>query len=150
MKRQSAYVHLAKWFEYLNDDCDYENWSQYLIAKLKKYPVSTGIDVGCGGGWFTRAFTRAGYLTTGLDSSPQMLDFAQSKALEEGVRGEYLLGDITSKKLPKRFDFATAINDLVNYVPKSKLVSAFKNVSGALKKDGVFLFCNTLLEFQYY
>ena len=135
-----AYDNLAVWFEYLNDDCGYENWSQYLIAKLKKYPVKTGLDVGCGGGWFTRAFSRVGYTVTGLDKSPEMLDFAQAKAIEEGARGEYILGDITSIKLPKRFDFVTAINDCINYIPKNKLVSAFKNISGALKKGGVFLF----------
>ena len=140
MERQTAYVNLAKWFEYLNDDCGYENWSQYLIGKLKKYPVKVGLDVGCGGGWFTRAFARAGFSVTGLDKSYEMLDVAQAKALEEGVRGEYLLGDIASMKLPKRFDFATAINDCVNYIPKNKILSAFKNISGALKKGGIFLF----------
>ena len=140
MERQTAYVNLAKWFEYLNDDCGYENWSQYLIAKLKKYPVKVGLDVGCGGGWFTRAFSRVGYTVTGLDKSSEMLDFAQAKAIEERARGEYILGDITSIKLPKRFDFVTAINDCINYIPKNKLVSAFKNISGALKRGGVFLF----------
>lgn len=140
MEKQSAYVNLAKWFEYLNDDCGYDKWSQYFIAKLREYPVSVGLDVGCGGGWFTRAFTRAGYQMTGMDSSAEMLDCAQSRAIEEGVRGTYLLGDITCKKLPKRFDFATAINDCVNYIPKEKLSKAFKNVGSALKKGGVFLF----------
>ena len=140
IKRQSAYVHLAKWFEYLNDDCGYENWSQFLLNKLAKYPVKAGLDVGCGGGWFTRAFSKAGYIITGLDKSPEMLDFAQAKAIESGVRGEYILGDITRMKLPKRFDFATAINDCVNYIPKNKLGSAFKNIAGALKKGGIFLF----------
>ena len=140
MERQTAYVNLANWFEYLNDDCGYENWSQYLIGKLKKYPVKIGLDVGCGGGWFTRAFARAGFSVTGLDKSYEMLDVAQAKALEEGVRGEYILGDIASMKLPKRFDFATAINDCVNYIPKNKILSAFKNISGALKKGGIFLF----------
>ena len=140
MERQTAYVNLAKWFEYLNDDCGYENWSQYLIAKLKGYPIKAGLDVGCGGGWFTRAFARSGYMMTGLDKSAQMLDFAQAKALEEGTRGEYILGDIACMKLPKRFDFVTAINDCVNYIPKNKVAAAFKNIGGALKKGGVFLF----------
>ncbi len=140
MDKQAAYVTLAKWFEYLNDDCGYEKWSQYFIAKLSAYPVRVGLDVGCGGGWFTRAFARAGYQMTGMDISAEMLDAAQSQALKEGVRGEYLLGDITRKKLPKRFDFVTAINDCINYIPKDKLGAAFKNVGGALKKGGVFLF----------
>ena len=140
MERNGAYVNLAKWFEYLNDDCGYENWSQYLIAKLKEYSLKDGLDVGCGGGWFTRAFFKAGYRMTGLDASAEMLDFAQETAVKEGVRGEYLLGDVSKMKLPKRFDFATAINDCINYIPKNKLNAAFKNVAGALKKGGIFLF----------
>ena len=140
MERKAAYANLAKWFEYLNDDCGYENWSQYLILQLKGYPLATGIDIGCGGGWFTRAFQKAGYQMTGLDLSPEMLDFAQEQALKEGVRGEYILGDIAKTKLPARFDFCTAINDCVNYIPKQKLPSAFKNIRNCLKKGGVFLF----------
>ncbi len=140
MERKAAYANLAKWFEYLNDDCGYENWSQYLIMQLKGYPLATGLDVGCGGGWFTRAFQKAGYQMTGLDVSAEMLDYAQETALKAGVRSEYLLGDITKIKLPRRFDFVTAINDCMNYIPKNKLNTAVKNVASALKKGGIFLF----------
>ena len=140
MERKEAYAHLAEWFEYLNDDCGYENWSQYFITLLGAYPVKKGLDIGCGGGWFTRAFQRAGYQMTGVDISASMLDYAQQKALKEGVRSEYLLGDITRFKSPKKFDFATAINDCLNYIPKSKLNTALKNVRGALTKGGIFLF----------
>ena len=140
MERTTAYAHLAKWFEYLNDDCGYEKWSQYLIAKLSAFPLVKGLDIGCGGGWFTRAFQNHGYQMTGLDISPQMLDFAQETAMKTGIRSEYLLGDIAKMKLPKRFDFATAINDCINYIPKEKINAAFKNVGGALKKGGIFLF----------
>ena len=77
---------------------------------------------------------------TGLDISAEMLDFAQETAFKQGVRSEYLLGDISKMKLPRRFDFATAINDCVNYIPKNKFNAAVKNVASALKKDGIFLF----------
>ena len=140
MRKEVAYTNLADWFEYLNDDCDYENWSQYLIMKLKRYPVRTGLDVGCGGGWFTRAFTRYGYETTGMDVSPQMLDFAQRTALAQGVKGTYVLGDITTKKTGRKYDFVTAINDCINYIPKDKLSRAVRNVYNSLNKGGVFLF----------
>ena len=140
MERKNAYANLAKWFEYLNDDCDYENWSQYLIAKLRPFSLRTGLDVGCGGGWFTRAFQRAGYQMTGLDISPEMLDFAQEQALKSGLRGEYLLGDIASFRSPKKYGFVTAINDCVNYIPKARLLTAFKSVYALLEKGGVFLF----------
>lgn len=140
MERKAAYANLAKWFEYLNDDCGYEKWSQYLLEKLRVYPLSDGLDVGCGGGWFTRAFQRAGYAMTGLDVSAEMLDFAQETALKEGVRGEYLLGDITKFHSPQKFTFVSAINDCFNYIPKNKLDAAFKNIRSALKKDGILLF----------
>ena len=77
---------------------------------------------------------------TGVDCSREMLDRAQETALKEGLRGEYLLGDISRLKLPRRFSFAIAINDLVNYLPKDRLLPAFKNVCSALQKGGVFLF----------
>ncbi len=140
MERKVAYTNLANWFEYLNDDCDYENWSQYFILRLKEQKGGCGLDIGCGGGWFTRAFTRAGYQMTGLDSSAEMLNFAQAQAAKEGVRGEYLLGDITKFHSPKKYDFATAINDCINYIPKNKVEGAFKRVAAALKKGGIFLF----------
>ncbi len=138
--QNKAYENLAVWFEYLNDDCDYENWSQYLLSKLSAYSLTDGLDIGCGGGWFTRAFSRHGYRMTGVDVSPQMLDFAQAQSMKEGVRAEYLLGDVVKLKTLKKYDFATAINDCINYVPKDKLGSAFKSVKNALKKGGIFLF----------
>ncbi len=139
-EKKQAYAYLAKWFEYLNDDCGYEQWSQYLIDKLSRYPLASGLDVGCGGGWFTRAFQKQGYAMTGMDISAEMLDFAQETALSRGVRSEYILGDIAKTKLPSRFDFVTAINDCINYIPKIKLDAAFKNVRGGLRKGGIFLF----------
>ena len=55
--KNSSYSALGSWFEYLNCDCDYPTWSQYLIDLLKKYGAGTmGADVGCGNGYFTRAF----------------------------------------------------------------------------------------------
>ncbi len=140
MQTKKAYTNLAEWFEYLNDDCDYENWSQYLIMKLNRFPLVEGIDVGCGAGWFTRAFQRRGYKMTGMDVSPQMLDVATRNAMESGVRSDYILGDIANSPLQKKYDFVTAINDCINYIPKTRLSRAFKHVAGGLKKGGVFLF----------
>jgi SAM-dependent methyltransferase len=140
MERNSAYSALAEYFEYLNDDCDYEKWSQYLIKRLSGYALTDGLDVGCGGGYFTRALQRAGYLMTGMDISPEMLDKAQRTAMQEGVRSEYLLGDVSGGKLARKVSFVTAINDCLNYVDGEKLTKAFKNVYSCLKKGGVFLF----------
>ena len=65
MERKSAYTALAEWFEYLNDDCGYEKWSQYLLDRISAYSPQAGLDVGCGSGYFTRFFEEQGYAMTG-------------------------------------------------------------------------------------
>lgn len=138
---KESYSALGGWFEYLNKDCGYEKWSQYLIDRLKSLGAGPkGVDIGCGNGYFTRALYKAGYDVSGIDISPQMLSVARQKAAAEGVRSEFLLGDITKLKLNGRVDFAVAINDCINYVPPEKLKSAFSKVYSALNRGGVFLF----------
>jgi ubiquinone/menaquinone biosynthesis C-methylase UbiE len=138
---QNQYSALGSWFEYLNDDCDYVQWSQYLINRLKSCGAGLkGVDIGCGNGYFTRALFKAGYDVCGVDISPQMLYVAKQKAMREGVTSEFLLGDITKLKLQAKTDFAVAVNDCLNYVKKEKLPQAFSHVYSCLKKGGVFIF----------
>lgn len=137
----NSYSTLGNWFEYLNKDCDYASWSQYLIKKLAKFNAGpSGADIGCGNGYFTRALYKAGYDVRGIDISPQMLNVAKRRAAEEGVPCEFLLGDITKLKLTGKVHFAVAINDCLNYVPPSKLKSAFAKVYSCLNRGGLFHF----------
>ena len=137
----NSYSALGRWFEYLNNDCGYEEWSQYLINKLKSLGAGAhGVDIGCGNGYFTRALARAGYSVSGIDISPEMLNKAKAISLKEGICAEFLLGDITKLKLNARTDFAVAVNDCLNYVPQSKLKTAFARVHSCLKKGGAFVF----------
>ncbi len=136
-----SYTALGGWFELLNADCDYVKWSQYLLNKLSSLGAGrTGLDIGCGNGYFTRALNKAGYAVGGVDISPQMLTVAREKAAREGVRCEFLLGDICKLKVGARVDFCVAVNDCINYVPKDRLKTAFAHVYSALKKGGAFLF----------
>lgn len=136
-----SYSVLGGFFEYLNADCDYHKWSQYLLNKIETSGCGKrGLDMGCGNGYFTRAFNKAGYLTDGMDISPEMLSVAKTLAAKEGVRCEFLLGDICKLKLCRKVDFCTAVNDCVNYVPPQKLETAFSRVYNNLTKDGAFFF----------
>ena len=136
-----SYSALGGKFEYLNSDCDYEKWSQYLIRTLNGLNAGAcGADVGCGNGYFTRALYKAGRDVCGVDISPEMLTKARELASSEGVRAEFLLGDITKLKLIKKVDFIVAINDCLNYVPPERLAAAFSRVRANLKKGGAFVF----------
>lgn len=136
-----SYSALGGKFEYLNSDCDYEKWSQYLIRTLNGLNAGAcGADVGCGNGYFTRALHKSGRDVCGVDISPEMLTKARELASSEGVRAEFLLGDITKLKLIKKVDFIVAINDCLNYVPPERLAAAFSRVRANLKKGGAFVF----------
>ena len=141
MKNVQSYSAIGGVFEYLNSDCDYVEWSQYLIKTLERLGAGKeGVDVGCGNGYFTRALYRAGYSVKGMDISPEMLTTAIEFARKEGVGSEFLTGDITKLRLCGKVDFITAVNDCINYVPQDKLLSTFKSVCSNLRKGGVFLF----------
>ncbi|MCH5146775.1 MAG: methyltransferase domain-containing protein [Clostridiales bacterium] len=141
MKTKQSYSAIGGVFEYLNSDCDYVEWSQYLIKTLERLGAGReGVDVGCGNGYFTRALYKAGYSVKGMDISPEMLSTAIELARKEGVGSEFLTGDITKLRLCGKVDFITAVNDCINYVPQDKLLSTFKGVCANLKKGGVFIF----------
>lgn len=136
-----SYTALGGWFEYLNADCDYLTWSQYLLNKIKcAGNYFCGLDIGCGNGYFTRALNKAGYKVDGVDISESMLSVARQKAAKEGVRCEFLCGDITKLKVCRKVDFCTAVNDCINYVPKEKLKTAFARVYAATNANGAFFF----------
>ncbi len=138
---ERAYNCLADYFEYLNEDCDYKIWSQYLISKLSSFDgLETGVDIGCGGGYFTRKLERAGYSMLGVDCNEAMLSNAIQNSKKEGLRSNYILQKVQSLKLNKKVDFAVSVNDCFNYIKSESLASSFKKVYNNLKGNGVFLF----------
>jgi SAM-dependent methyltransferase len=143
MRAGNPYSALGGVFEYLNKDCGYEQWSQYLISKLTACGVpqgAKGLDAGCGNGYFTRALVRAGYFVTGMDVSPEMLSCAVDAARKEGLSAQFVSGDIRKFRLNGKSDFIVAVNDCLNYVEGGELSKAFLSVGANLKKGGVFIF----------
>ena len=138
-----AYAGLADWFEYLNSDCDYDTWSQYLYGRLRSLGIASGkgLDIGCGSGRFSRDFARLGFDMTGYDVSAAMLAKAEQLSAAEGVFPHYVL--CYARKIATlggRADFALCVNDCVNYLPQRDIPRFFARVAGCLKKGGAFLF----------
>ena len=136
-----AYRDLARYYEILNSDCDYDKWSQYLLSLLEESGAGrTGADVGCGNGRMTCRIARAGYSLTAFDPSPDMLAEALAYAPKAACRIPFVLGGLDSFRLPGKVDFVLSVNDCVNYIAPDRLEKSFRNVAANLKKDGVFLF----------
>ncbi len=134
-----AYDHLAEWFEYLNDDCGYPQWSQYFIEGLASLGAGKrGLELGCGSGAFSRILTKNGYTMSAMDCSAPMLSKGARLAAEEGLSIDFLLGDARTFSLPGRVDFVLSPNDCFNYIAPHELKGAFRHVARALKKGGYF------------
>lgn len=80
---------------------------ELLRAQLKPARGASVLDVGCGTGYFTRHFSYAGLLATGIDTDSTAIHYAKSKRLA-GER--YLIGDASTLPFPDRhFDYGVAI-----------------------------------------
>ena len=81
-----------------------------LREMLASSPDAGVLDVGCGTGYFTRCLASDGFNVTGIDSSPEMIRYAQSQS----VAGEqYMVGDARRLPFPDRhFDACVAITSL--------------------------------------
>lgn len=80
-----------------------------LVRLTGIVPGERVLDVACGPGFLTRAFARAGAVTTGLDATEAFLVFARAEAADEGLANvEFRAGD--AEQLPfddARFDVVT-------------------------------------------
>ena len=136
-----AYTVLARCYDRLTGDVDYEKWADYVerhFARLKR-PVRSVLELGCGTGSLTRLLAERGYAVTAVDLSPDMLTVAEQKC--RGLDVRLLCQDMSKLRLPYRVDAAVSGLDSVNYVTRPAAVKrTFRRVYDALAPGGLFLF----------
>lgn len=90
------------------------------------------IDIGCGQGYFLENLRINGKTAFGTDLSVEQIKVCKSKGLDSSA--------IPLDKVEKKYDCATAIFDVLNYMDKEYLETFIKDVSNVLNKDGYFMF----------
>jgi len=101
------------------------------------------IDIGCGGGDFLETLERefGGRRYLGIDRSRLMVE----RARESGVNARCM----ELSELEDRYDVATAVFDVVNYIPPSEIGDFMKDVARILEPGGYFIFdINTRYGFE--
>ena len=113
------------------------------IQILSKFPFKTLLDIGCGNGLFLKQVMEALPLkrALGVDLSETMVE----RARRNGIEARHI--DICD--LQERFDAATAVFDVLNYIPPEGLERFFDCTADLLEKEGLFVAdVNTLLGFE--
>jgi cyclopropane fatty-acyl-phospholipid synthase-like methyltransferase len=109
---------------------------------LSKEP-KTLIDIGCGQGEFCYIMGYNGIDATGIDLSKTQIDLGLQKD------NTLKLKTIDVKDIDQTYDCATAIFDVINYIPKEELTQFLTNIYNVVKKDGYFIFdINSLFGFE--
>lgn len=107
----------------------------WVLARVQKMP-SEVLDIGCGGGFLSNAFSEAGHQVTGIDLSNESLHVA--KKYDKTGKVKYLKADAyVLPFLDATFDVVTAM-DFLEHVEEPARVIA--EISRVLRPGGRFFF----------
>ncbi len=131
-----AYSILAKYYDTLMGDFDYDGYFEFVKDKI----AGEGVDLACGSGEMTVRLAKAGNKMIGVDLSGEMLNVATQKAKTSGLDVKWVNLDMLDLELNHRVDFITCVCDGVNYISQKDLKKFFDRVYNCLKEGGKFVF----------
>ena len=136
MNGLNLYAKVEKYLE-LENEALHDTFKE-IIDELK--PKSL-IDIGCGQGAFLENFNSSDITTFGIDLSSSQIDICTTKNINAKC--------IDLCNVDDKYDCATAIFDVINYIPKKNIRKFFECSSKVLNKNGYFIFdVNTLYGFE--
>lgn len=98
------------------------------------------LELACGTGRVSIPLAEAGYKVTGIDISEEMLELGKIKAQKSNVQIDWVLGDIRTFKLNKKFSLIyIPINSLCHLHDFESIVRCFESVKQHLNPDGRFI-----------
>ncbi|NLT42424.1 MAG: class I SAM-dependent methyltransferase [Anaerolineae bacterium] len=112
----------------------------WLVRTLALQPGDALLDLGCGPGLYTSRLAQRGLRVTGVDFSPNSLDYARRRALEEGLEIEYVQRNYLELDFENRFDAAVLIYFDFAVLSDPDRDEVLRRARRALKPGGAFVF----------
>lgn len=132
----------AKIEPYLDFEDEIHTLHRAFLRFIMENNVDNIIDIGCGQGHFLQNLEINQKNAVGIDLSAEQIRVCKE---EKGLD----VKNIALKDVRKKFDCATAIFDVLNYIPKSELKDFILDTYRILNKNGYFLFdVNTYFGFD--
>jgi cyclopropane fatty-acyl-phospholipid synthase-like methyltransferase len=108
---------------------------------INQIEPSSLIDIGCGQGDFLLQVKNEDMKTFGIDLSDEQIKICQEKGIDSACI------DIADVK--EKYDCATAMFDVLNYINQNELKNFIQNTYNVLNNDSYFIFdVNTLFGFE--
>ena len=115
----------------------------FIVAVYRHHPGAeprSVLDIACGPGYHARAFARRGLQAVGLDLRPEMLDFAQSEAADEGVEVSWLLSATRHFQLETPADIAICMFDGIDaLLTNEDIIQHLRTVTANLTPCGLYV-----------
>src|SRR5262249_6960395 len=116
----------------------------FLVPCFRRYakrPVARVLDIACGTGPHLIRLAERGYQMSGLDLSPQNVEFLGTRAIAKGLRVSIAVGDMTRFRLPRAVDAAICMQDSQGHLLDNEaIIGHLRSVSRALERGGVYVF----------
>lgn len=132
-----AYSVLAKYYDTLMQDFDYQTYLQFLTKTLKG---KNGVDLCCGSGKITTELAKLGYNMIGVDTSSEMLTVATQNSKKAGQNVLYVCEDVKTFEVDRKKDFFICVCDGFNYINFKNLKAIFATIFNNLLAEGSFIF----------
>jgi len=117
-----------------------ELYNAYALL-INQLDQSSLIDIGCGQGDFLLNLQETSLKTFGIDLSSEQIKVCKEKNLNASC--------IDIKDVKEKYDIATAMFDVLNYINKDELKSFLKATHSSLNNDAYFIFdVNSLFGFE--
>lgn len=140
----SAYEGLARYYDGLTADVDYQEWLSWYESWFaqSEVPVKIILDLACGTGTLTCMLAEQGYSMLGTDLSPEMLAEAMEKAAELDCEPPMFLNQsVDELDMYGTIDACVSSLDSINYVTDEDVLrEGFRRVHTFLMPGGYFLF----------
>ncbi|NLA58359.1 MAG: class I SAM-dependent methyltransferase [Firmicutes bacterium] len=165
MKRAEAYEVLARYYDQLMDEVDYDYWCEYVLSLVERAEGGVGLgggsledrgeppdsaswlrgkrvlDLACGTGQFAYRLQQRGLAVMAVDHSPEMLAIAEERARASGLEITFICQDMRQLELPYEYDLILCLCDSLNYLLDVEDVAlALEKAAGVLKPGGHFIF----------
>jgi SAM-dependent methyltransferase len=99
---------------------------EYYFDILKDMKFNSLLDIGCGKGDFLKELkSRYNVEVLGIDKSSKMVEFAKNNSVNAKVAEIF--------DIDKKFDIATAVFDMLNYLEPKEFISFFKHLKKITK-----------------